>query len=346
MANISLRSPQYKNIVAAASGSQQPLSVRCTINITSISGTQYVLIKNNPVLNENVQFDISELARDYINVGYSTNYSPPNVSIVTSLVVFSGLNATGNALYTATFIDTGFESYGTFEEGANPIILPTATKQYFIAPVPNGVDSSLTNPRFKIFLPYGKSTVVYHQSTFNQQIVQNVISPTDTVIGNQGGNAVVLVIERIDCTKYGDGVKIIFINKYGALQDLWFFLKQTKSLNRTNEKYKSNTIDYGTNAPATYSLFNAPTKIFNTQGKQSHTLSSGYYPEFANEFFEQLLLSEYVWMEKPSTTGGGNYQVPVIVKTSNIDFKTSVNDRLIQYTIQFEESFDYINNIR
>jgi len=27
-------------------------------------------------------------------------------------------------------------------------------------------------------------------------------------------------------------------------------------------------------------------------------------------------------------------------------FKTSVNDRLIEYTIEFEEAFDYINNIR
>ena len=344
MANISLRSPQYKNIVAAASGFQQPLSVRCNITITGL-GSVYRLIKNNPVLNENVQFDISELTRDYLDITYVSNYAPQTVSIITFLTVYSGLNATGNALYSAQFIDYGYESYGTFEEGANPLILPLATKHYFIAPIPNGVDSSLTNPRFKIFLPYNIATTVYFQSTTGS-IFQQAVSPTDTVVGNLGGNQVLLVIDRIDCTKYGDGVKIIFINKYGVQQDLWFFLKQTKSLNRTNEKYKSNTIEYGTNAPATYDISNAPNKLFNTQAKQSHSLSSGYYPEYANEFFEQLLLSEYVWMEKPSTTGGANYVVPVIVKTSNIDFKTSVNDRLIQYTMQFEEAFDYINNIR
>ena len=49
---------------------------------------------------------------------------------------------------------------------------------------------------------------------------------------------------------------------------------------------------------------------------------------------------------KSRRVGGANYQIPVTVKTSNIDFKTSVNDRLIQYTMQFEEAFDYINNIR
>lgn len=339
MANISLRSPQYKNLVAPSTAN----SVRCEL-ITG-GNVVYTLIKNNPATNENVQFEVAELMRDYINIYYVSNYAPPTVTFVTQIRAFTGLNATGSVVASVNFSDVGFESYGKFEEGANPIILPTATKHYFIAPVPNGVDASLTNPRFKIFLPYSIATTVYYQSTTGN-ILQQAISPTDTVVGNLGSNAVVLVIDRIDCTKYGNGVKIIFINKYGVQQDLWFFLKQTKSLNRTNEKFKSNTIEYGTNAPATYSITNPPNKLFNTQAKQSHTLSSGYYPEYANEFFEQLLLSEYVWMEKPSTTGGANYQIPVTVKTSNIDFKTSINDRLIQYTMQFEEAFDYINNIR
>ena len=48
--------------------------------------------------------------------------------------------------------------------------------------------------------------------------------------------------------------KIIYINKYGAQQDLWFFLKETKNLARTNEGYKSNTITYPSAAAATYNV--------------------------------------------------------------------------------------------
>jgi hypothetical protein len=48
-----------------------------------------------------------------------------------------------------------------------------------------------------------------------------------------------------------------------------------------------------------------------------------------------------------STIKKGNAVIiPVKVKTSTVAFKTSVNDRLIEYTIEFEEAFDYINNIR
>ena len=105
--------------------------------------------------------------------------------------------------------------------------------------------------------------------------------------------------------------------------------------------YKANTITYpNTNNPATYSITDAPNKVFNTTAKQTFTLSSGYYPEQANQFFEQLLLSEYVWLERPQKTDpSSNEIIPV-------KFKTSVNDSLIEYTMDFEEAFNYINNIR
>ena len=153
----------------------------------------------------------------------------------------------------------------------------------------------------------------------------------------------IVTIKRIDCTKYGDGNRIIYINKYGAQQDLWFFLKQTRNIARKNEGYKANTITYPSTG-ATYSIQDAPNKVFNTQAKQTHTFSSGYYPEFANQQFEELLLSEFIWWS--TVKKGSGIIIPLKVKTSSVAFKTSVNDRLIEYTIEFEEAFDYINNIR
>jgi hypothetical protein len=127
-------------------------------------------------------------------------------------------------------------------------------------------------------------------------------------------------------------------------QDLWFFLKETRNIARTNEGYKSNTITYPNGSSATYNIQNAPNKVFNTQAKQTHTLSSGYYPEFLNQQFEELLLSEYIWLS--TFKKGSGVIIPVRVKTSTVAFKTSVNDRLIEYTMEFEEAYDYINNIR
>ena len=52
------------------------------------------------------------------------------------------------------------------------------------------------------------------------------------------------------------------------------------------------------------------------------------------------MLSEQVWIKKDGEI------LPINVKTSSLTYKTSVNDRLINYTIEFDYAFDKINNIR
>ena len=336
MALIALRSPQFKYIEVPSTGTY--LSVECVIRINSVN--RYTLYRNSPARNETINFDISELARDYLDITYSSNYVPQTIGITTTLSLWSGLNGTGTETGIVVFEDVGLEAYGEFSEGTNPT-LPTSA--YLISNNPTSANDSVD-----IYYPKSISGV----SAF----IGKVPLTTNNVISVQsfGQSALTIPaaypssISRIECTKYGSGTKIIFINKFGVQQDLWFFLKETKTLGRKNEGFKANTLTYPTtNNPATYSISDAPNKIFNTTAKQTFTLSSGYYPEQANQFFEQLLLSEYVWLERPQKTNPSSDEViPVKVKTSSMAFKTSVNDRLIEYTIDFEEAFDYINNIR
>jgi len=333
MADIALRSPQFKHKEIPASG---VLSSVCTV---TVDGTLRYTLTKNVEASTSVNFDISELARDYLEIEYKGNFWAQYVDIVTIITNYAGLNGQGAAVGTATtYTDRGFEAYGTFTENSNPVVYPTRPR-FLIADELNS--SGSTN--ITVLAPTGKAAILPNvdlSGNLSALIVSG--SPTSVV-----WNGKTVTIKRIDCTKYGDGKKVIFINKYGAQQELWFFLKNTTAIGRTNEGFKSNTITYPTNNHATYSNRNAPNKVFNTQAKRTHSLSSGYYPEFANEFFEQLLLSEYVWMEIPSRGDSRvNIVTPVKVKTSSVNFKTSVNDRLIEYTMEFEEAYDYINNIR
>jgi len=334
MANLALRSPQFIHIEVPSNG---VLSTVCTV---TIDGTlRYTLIKN-VAPSTSVNFDISELARDYLEIIYKSNYEKTSVTIASVLTNHAGLNGTGSVVGSPrTINDVGFESYGTFVEGANPFFEGNQ-----IEPTVLIARNNLTTPSsFTVLTPIGETGKLSSMAA-NGTISTSSFSSSATSIVL---DTVTVNIKRIDCTKYGIGTKIIFINKFGFQQDLWFFLKKSKSLGRTNEGFKSNTITYPTDNNATYSVQNAPNKVFNTQAKQSNVLSSGYYPEFANEFFEQLLLSEFVWMERPKKYDPNtNEVIPVNVKTSSLAFKTSVNDRLIEYTIEFEEAFDYINNIR
>ena len=328
MANIALRNPQFKSIAIPATGT---LSTVCEV---SIDGTlRYTLVKNVQP-STTINFDIAELARDYIEIAYQTDYVPQTVAIETVLTNYSGLNGTGTSypLTAVTYNDVGFEAYGTFEEEVNPIVPFGRTLPTLLIPINEDTDE------FTILAPNNQAgKISYLTSSFRGA---GSYLASDTTVTIQGVDC---NIKRIDCTKYGDGNRIIYINKYGAQQDLWFFLKQTRNINRTNEAYKSNTITYASGG-ATYSVQDAPNKVFNTQANQTHTFSSGYYPEFLNQQFEELLLSEFIWWS--TVKKGVGVIIPLKVKTSSVAFKTSVNDRLIEYTIEFEEAFDYINNIR
>ncbi len=330
MARLLLRSPQFKFIQIPIGGVNS-----CTCQIKINGATRYTLVKNTKK-NSTQNFDISELARDYLEIAYQSNYLPQSVLIQVILKNYSGFDGTGNVVSTKTSVDYGYDGYGYFEDGTNPI---SPTSGYLISK--NTVEDEV-----QLYLP--ASDVNVSEGTKVPQIVNGQIN-----VVNVSGNATSIggsydsKIYRIDCTKYGNGRKIIFINKFGVQQDLWFFLKETKTLARKNENYKTNILTYpNSNNPATYSISNAPNRTFNTTAKQSFTLSSGYYSENANNFFEELLLSEYVWLARINKVTESDDIVPVKVKKSSIQFKTSVNDRLVEYTIEFEEAFDYINNIR
>jgi len=59
-----------------------------------------------------------------------------------------------------------------------------------------------------------------------------------------------------------------------------------------------------------------------------------------NQTIEELFLSENVWIRYEGKT------LPVMPKSKQLLYKTSLNDKLINYTIEFNFAFDKINNVR
>ena len=61
-----------------------------------------------------------------------------------------------------------------------------------------------------------------------------------------------------------------------------------------------------------------------------------------NETFKQLLLSEEVWLKAPN----GQIPLAVNIASSEFNYKTKLNDKLINYTIEAEYASSTINNVR
>lgn len=73
---------------------------------------------------------------------------------------------------------------------------------------------------------------------------------------------------------------------------------------------------------------------------QTFTVNTNWLSDDYNDIFKQLLVSDEIYWLYDEQTGGSSVK-PLTIKTSNIDFKTSVNDKLIQYTIQFDLGYGY-----
>ncbi len=333
MSLIKLRSPRYEVLTA-------PLTSKSAkLELTIDSTLRYTIIKDCTA-GADVVFEIAEMCRDYLTptvVLDPPDYPDTNtVAISRAIKFYPEANAEGTQVGgTDTVTHIGFDGYGTFMDGYNPTI---GTRTVLFTP------NYATSPdTYEVFVPYSTEGAVQYTDSAGALKTQDFSGgdTSDTI------ETTTVYFRRIDCTKYGDGRKIVFINKWGAIQELWFFLKRVETTNTKSEKYQRNLMDFSTAGSPTYDTKTHAVTTFNKQAKNSISLSSGYYPEYTNAWFEELLLSEYVWMVRPKYTDPSTDEiVPVNVKTSNMVHKTSLNDRLIEYIIQFEESFDYINNVR
>lgn len=144
------------------------------------------------------------------------------------------------------------------------------------------------------------------------------------------GQTTTLLIQ--DEPKYAP-IDIFFQNKEGAEQVLTFFKEQKSELSITSSEFES---DRGQPSTGNHQFVR-----YNVQGRKGLTLNSGFVDEEMNEIFTQLLLSERIWQRVSSFSKF----IPLNIKSKQISYKTQLNERLINYEIKFEYSYNEINNI-
>ncbi len=120
-----------------------------------------------------------------------------------------------------------------------------------------------------------------------------------------------------------------FLNRFGGWQFLTFFKAQTNSLQTENSTFHllPDELDYNPQRNQFQS--------FNFSGKQSVTLNTGWVDENFANVITDLMLSETVLLDNK----------PVNVKTKSTNLKTRIKDKNINYTIDFEYSYNLINDV-
>ena len=167
--------------------------------------------------------------------------------------------------------------------------------------------------------------------------VDEIVVGYDT---DAGSAAHIIKVKNFDCSIY-DPIRVTFVNKYGALQDLWFDKKSVNSIEVQSNDYKASVMDFS--STPTYDTSAHQNRVLDLVGKESITMNTGYIDESFNEVFRQLMLSEQVWMTRLTDT---EEVLPLRPRTQSLQFKTRTNDKLVNYTVEFDFAFDKINTIR
>ena len=162
----------------------------------------------------------------------------------------------------------------------------------------------------------------------------------DEILISVGGCTKKVKVLTIEECKYNP-YRITFKNRYGVMEDLWFFKKSTLSMSVKSEEFRANQFKLRNSDDESLGGLVRSSQEYNKNGIESITLNSGFVNEALNDSFKQLMLSEEVELYdfKNDTLSA------VKIKDSELKIKTSTNDKLINYTIEVEMSNNIIDDI-
>ena len=345
---------------------------------------KYTLTKTEVGTNNYVTYELSKLIRDYMITEYGdystdslwvdaviTIYNSSGTSISNTTETFLAIDGYGyfenginprSVEYTTPMLlqDNTIIYYNDGQDIKIPIYAEAATVTATLSPtVPsNNVKWNEANVFWDTnaagtWQGGGTAQTISDNGNTDQKIQYLLITGTQDLASN--ATLTLSVLFRSDNNSYSTNtviklekvcepkfipLSIIFYNKYGALQNMWFFKKSMTDINIKSETFKNNMVDFDNNGgQPSYALTKHQEKKFIANGKESIRINSGFYDESFNEVVRQMLLSEQVWIYDGSST------LPINLKSNTLQFKKSVNDKLISYTISFNYAFDKINNI-
>lgn len=207
----------------------------------------------------------------------------------------------------------------------------------------SGIPFVATGSNFNLELNANENEFEYFDNEYINEYFFDYsdLNPDKAYIERTDGDIEVVDIRYISECKY-EPIDLTFVNKFGALQSVTFFKNHSLSMKTDEESFRRNTLG-GVNilgtAEGEYSTAQHQYKNLYRSGKQSISLNSGFYPEQYNEVFRQMMLSTDCWIKYNGKV------LPVNISDSDINYKTSINDKLIEYSIKCDFAFDTINSI-
>jgi len=354
MANIFTRSPY---IIRIAESGQNGSKVELFIsNTTTFTGTpQYTLSKLIPASN-NIEtlYDISSYIQEYIShdacstSGDSQVVTPTNQYANVRVKRYKLVGSTYSATATDAQVDyKAFNGYGYYEDNVNFDLgdygLNGFPSHYYLP----------TQYAGKIRINVGANFTVRYTNLVTNVQTTLVLGATANVFDiprvrtanvNDGNTVEILNASSVSQEAYTflpieeckyTPVIIDFVNRYGAWQREFFFKASNDNFSVENTEYNLMQTFTTTSGVTTYNALEGQRETFNTNGKKSIKVNTGWVYENWKDVLKEIMLSERILINDK----------PAKINTKSTELFKSINTKQINYTLDFEFTYDVINSV-
>lgn len=341
----------------------------------------YTITKTKLSTEETILFEIAELAKDYITVSFDGNYGAAKFTSWVSYELTSTFDTQSGdedqtSVQTGTLLGT--HAYGYFEDEINPQLTTSLQQSNTCIYWRKGekVRVPLYSNQSLYDIEWYEGETVKESVTFGTQLEKITadtvdftadhqdkiqltadtthkgslskgdytkdtfapINSTKGVITARDDSKIEVYINYIDECK-NTPYKVTFLNKFGVLQDIWFFGRRKEKADVSRESFRVNTIN-STSTSTFYPTYKRTDKIHNVESKKALTLNTGFICEDYNEVIQQLLQTEFCWIHED------NKVFPVTPSENNIEYKTNLYEKLLNFTLNFDYAYSELNSVR
>lgn len=323
MKKIFIRSPYFIEIDEAAQTTGKVELYIWNKESTKPSVPNYTLSKSVPSTNQNkLSWNVANYAKEFIKPVSPVVVSVPTEESDLTWCYMQVISYSDDVeVADETFIClNGYTNYsGGFNQSNSNVVVPL-------------VNPAITFQKTNTIVPY--VNVFYEQGEYEIIGVGTLSVGEDTMYkipltADVNGDDYYEYYSVEVCEPKYTPVTCTFVNRYGGWQFLTFFKNSTEAIETEYKEFSMlpSNIDYN--------VLQGQRRRFNHQGKQSIKCNTGWVPENYFELIQDLLLSEVVLLNGK----------PAVVKSKSSEKKTSLNNKVINYEIEFEYNYGLINDV-
>lgn len=310
--------------------------------VPTFQTSKSVIIAGQPT----ISIDIHKLVNDFVQNEFTQNISlgVQTTNQLDSVWVYidAGIYLENVLLYSINQTLLALDGFGYHQQLANPVlnkkVLSTINNHfvynnskyplYFVSKDLLGITSNFITVPFTLDENYNNQYIGY------VDVMQYAGLDELFYIDFQYSDETITHTIQVKTECRNNLINCIFKNKYGYWQKIPFNKLSKKSLEVESSDYSPFISDFGN-----YSLNQHNKRSYLTNGNEKIICNTDFLPEEYNLLFKELMLSEQIYLEEAGVV------LPVNIDSKSFSYKTKLDNKLIQYTMNFTYSFKTINNV-